>query len=204
MSALPKTLGVHALGLAPRPQRAAQKVHHGGAMIARARPMVETFEMEDQKTRLWCWAAVAVSLARFYGDPGWTQCRVVKEVLKRDHDCCDDPVPPECNTPGDLEMALRHVGCHDSAIGGAPPPSLIAVRLDAGHPVAVEIAWEDGGAHYVVIHDQSASGDMLLIADSLFGPSIRSAAQFPHRYSEVGIWLNTYFTRPSRTPGGES
>jgi len=188
---LPKTLQATPIPLMMKRQRLAD-------LETPQRLALGTFDMEHQKTGLWCWAACTVSLAKHYGLKGMTQGKVVNDILGVTEDCSVDPVPGPCNTTGSLYKALTHYDLLENAIGGAANDAQIDASLDQGRAVAVEIAWDDGGGHYVAICGRSQVDDMLLIGDSLYGPSIRSAEWFPSRYREVGIWLNTYFTRPPK------
>jgi hypothetical protein len=86
------------------------------------------FKIEKQEQPEWCWAAVAVSVERYFDpDSELTQCELVTKVLRKDKDllktgfkipksdspccseqgCCFDP--DQCNYPAELETALKEI-----------------------------------------------------------------------------------------------
>ena len=76
------------------------------------------FEMQKQQHSNWCWAAVAVSVARYFDpDSTWCQCRLASRMAKREKlnvagcGTCRNPssVPKKCNQPWYLQKALRIV-----------------------------------------------------------------------------------------------
>src|SRR5688500_15920023 len=67
------------------------------------------FAMETQTRQEWCWAAVSVSVARFYKQNSpWSQCKLVNEELGLNN-CCQTTIPSECNKPWYLEKGLAKV-----------------------------------------------------------------------------------------------
>lgn len=80
------------------------------------------FVMEPQMQTEWCWAAVAVSVARFYQPTNTIeQCQVVNGELGRD-DCCGGGVFTGCNIPYTLDTALGQVGHLSRPIERDPTP----------------------------------------------------------------------------------
>jgi hypothetical protein len=61
-------------------------------------------KIEKQEMSQWCWAAVSVSVDRFF-DPATTntQCVVAEKVLNRT--CCPNKV--DCNETAFLQVALK-------------------------------------------------------------------------------------------------
>ena len=158
------------------------------------------FRMERQTQSQWCWAAVAVSVTRFYQpSSNITQCRVANRELGTDV-CCADP--PACNQDNTLDTTLRTVG-HLRAFEGGPlsfPP--VRDEINAGRPLGCRIGWLDGGGHFVVIHgvstDQSGASVKRWVAveDPLFGPSDYLINDFTSAYRQgEGEWTHSYFTQ---------
>ena len=70
--------------------------------------MTDAFLLEKQSQDKWCWAAVSVSVARYFLPLSpLTQCRVALAVTGKT-DCCGSG-RAGCNEPGDLEVALKAV-----------------------------------------------------------------------------------------------
>jgi len=70
---------------------------------------LEDFNLEQQKGKLWCWAAAASGVARHYeGDAAPGQCAVAK--LVKGTDCCeDDEVLGFCDNTESVREALEKV-----------------------------------------------------------------------------------------------
>ncbi|HEX8456083.1 MAG TPA: hypothetical protein VF656_02080 [Pyrinomonadaceae bacterium] len=57
------------------------------------------FVMQTQKREEWCWAAVSVSVAKFYNSQSpWRQCQLVNNQLGLAN-CCPSGGPAECDQP---------------------------------------------------------------------------------------------------------
>lgn len=164
----------------------------GGGPVAANRQL--DFVCERQVQSNWCWAAVAVSIARYYrADSHWTQCALASAELGPAV-CCSSPAP--CNTPWYLDSALGRVGHAD---GGAAPGVLtlaeLASELGAGQPVAVRIGYFGGGGHFVVVEGADLDEEMLDVEDPNDGPVHLSYAALRDEYLGAGAWTHTYRTR---------
>lgn len=160
--------------------------------------------LERQERSRWCWAAIAVSLARHFGLTGpagtpWTQRELAARLLSE--------VPPDAApAPADgddllnrellLEQALRVVGCFSHWSRGRPSPQRLAAELQAGQPVCLRIAWHDGGSHYVAVAGLEPATGEVFVQDPLHGPSVHAYEGFPDRYrNRGGVWAETVWTR---------
>ncbi len=152
--------------------------------------------MQKQMTSVWCWAAVSVSVDRFFDhDSEWRQCGLARKVTKQPV-CCSKPVPHKCAQLFYLEDALTLVG----RLKGNPtvgPLSFREVqrRIDKKHPICARIGWRGGGGHFVVIsgyrvHNGAKQVD---VEDPMRkGTSTIDYQTFVHQYRAVGRWTHTY------------
>ncbi len=165
------------------------------------------FQLEKQQHNNWCWAAVAVSVDRYF-DPksAWCQCRMASRMAKaaklRVTQCgtCRRAkrVPHSCNQPWYLDEALKFV----DRLKGKPKPgalSFAGIRksIKAGRPVCARILWGvGGGAHFVVISGcvESASGERWVdVQDPLTGNATWLYDEFLFNYQYFqGRWDETY------------
>lgn len=164
------------------------------------------FEMELQQHNNWCWAAVAVSVDRFFNrNSTWCQCRVASRMAKMEKlkvkNCgtCRKPkrAPEACNRPWFLDRALNIV----ERLKGKPKPrpltfEQIERRIKAGRPVCVRIQWGGGqGGHFVVISGcvGNSSGRWVDVEDPHAGSSTWRYDEFlvNYQYSR-GRWAETY------------
>jgi hypothetical protein len=105
-----------------------------------------SFKVQRQEKSEWCWAAVSVSVNRFFRpDSKHTQCAIAGTALGLS--CCDgaQPVPSDsCNAPHALHPVLGrfHLLAADPIVN---PLTFNQVRteIDAGRPVCVLIKWLD-------------------------------------------------------------
>src|SRR5690242_18625633 len=132
------------------------------------------FQIQTQEQDQWCWAAVSVSVARYF-DPTCmlTQCDVAHNVVGQD--CCS--APALCNSPQPLQnaLALEEVG----SLRDVQPRTLsfddVADEIRKGFPIAVRIEWFGGGGHFLVIRGcrQGPGIQLLNIADPWYVDSIQ-------------------------------
>lgn len=164
-----------------------------------------TFAMQSQLQTNWCWAAVAVSIAKFYGtvQPGsaspWTQCALANAELSQTT-CCSNGASASCNKSWTLDTALTRVG-HLAAprISGTIPPGDVEVELAGSRPVGARIQWYGGGqGHFVVLsgYDDSSGSAEVDVEDPYYGPTLLlDFNTFSTAYqSGAGQWTHTYLT----------
>jgi hypothetical protein len=165
------------------------------------------FSMERQQHSNWCWAAVSVSVDRFFNAASaWCQCRIVSRMAKieklRVKSCgtCEKTtgLPRTCNQPWYLDRALKIVG-RLKAKPKTRPLSFEQTekKIRADRPVCARIQWGPGpDAHFVVISgcETSPAGNRWVdVEDPFAGSSTWLYDEFlvNYRYSQ-GQWLDTF------------
>ncbi|WP_300751426.1 papain-like cysteine protease family protein [Janthinobacterium sp.] len=147
--------------------------------------LILPFEMEPQQGSLLCWAAIAVSLKRFY-DPRQAidQIGFARSLLGENYDQVCAPLD-----------ALEHAGLRYREQEGCIAPGAIQRELEQGHPVLVAARFFIGW-HLLVVH--GIDGDQqLMIADPLHGASRCSYVDFASAYREHYAWSHTYCRIPA-------
>ena len=155
------------------------------------------YPMITQEMDLWCWAAVAQSVHKFF-DSGSTlrQCQIAQPLTGLD--CCGAE-RLDCDVAWVLEDALREVGHYRADFQGRVDFDYIRQSLQADRPICVRIEWGMGGlGHFVVIcgYIISQSGEpWLTIADPKRGISRWPYDQFSFAYRGLGEWTDTYLVK---------
>ncbi|HEX8612419.1 MAG TPA: papain-like cysteine protease family protein [Telluria sp.] len=143
------------------------------------------FEMAPQQGGLLCWAAVAVSLRRFYRkQESIDQIAFARSLLGSNYDQVCPPL-----------RALEHAGLSYREQRGSLPLPAIERQLRDGHPVLIAARYFIGW-HLLVLHGITDDAQ-LLIADSLHGPSQASHADLTAAYREHYCWSHTYCLAPA-------
>ena len=165
------------------------------------------FQIEPQQHSNWCWAAVAVSVERYFDpDSRWCQCRMASRMAKlttlkvKGCGTCKKPTPTPraCNRPWYLEKALQLAG----RLKAKPKPtplsfSRVRKRIAAGRPVCARIVWGQGpDAHFVVIsgwHRTKSGALWVDVEDPDSGSSTWLYEEFRSNYQYAqGHWVATY------------
>lgn len=153
----------------------------------------------------WCWAAVALAVAKAYQDngPDWKdQCTIAGRVKKTT--CCPLGTVGACDEPADLDLALK--GHHD------PTPiapqnnrqfSFVKDQINDGVPLAVRVAFPNAKAgHFLVISGYSEVGGIPHLW--IFDPA--TGLEAPHEfdtfklgYQKLGTWDQTFRTKGTPT-----
>jgi Papain-like cysteine protease AvrRpt2 len=155
------------------------------------------FKMQHQEQDEWCWAANAVSAARYLGGKALSQCALVNDELGR-KSCCSHGDSEECNQPYYLEDALSAAGCHFRHVAHAVSAAAIACALSLGTAIEARIGWTDGrgrfdgSGHFVAITAIEPHTSMLHVADPWYGTSSLTYEEFARAYKTVGVWTDTY------------
>jgi hypothetical protein len=161
----------------------------GGAPPARTSLL---FTMQHQQQTQWCWAAVTSSVATYYQNAGWSQCRVVSAGLGQGI-CCSDASSSACNRPWYLDQALQRVGNLGQYTTGALSLTQIQAEIDAGRPVGVRMAWVNGGGHFIILIGYSDQ-NIVDVQDPWFGRSSVDYQTFRSHYLNGGTWSHSYRT----------
>ncbi|HXS98815.1 MAG TPA: papain-like cysteine protease family protein [Candidatus Limnocylindrales bacterium] len=169
-----------------------------------------TLRVERQMMSEWCWAAVSVSVDRFFRpDSTHTQCEIAGLVLKKI--CCPGQLNVQtdaCNVPGFLGSVFGKLHLLEGDPGDKPLPFAdIQKEIDGGRPVCVLIKWleSDGKpgtrGHFIVIQGYTvtpAQKQFVSIGDPLYGSSSLEYGQFADPKGGYrdgrGVWSFTYLT----------
>lgn len=158
---------------------------------------LERFEMERQKKSNWCWAAVSVSVARFF-DPATErqQCGVAGAL--RGLPCCSG-FTKDCNRPEKLSRALTEVKRFDQIVEPTISFADLRKEINAGRPVCVRFEWQGGEfksfGHFAAIrgYDDSGSEPVVIVDDPFYGRSRRLYRIILDSYQLArGKWTHTY------------
>ena len=172
------------------------------------RPARIEFKMQKQCHSNWCWAAVAASIAAYYGS-NVKQCDIANVELHRD-DCCNHPCDAAnivFNVTNVLASSLNRLSCFEQCSRFTrADPDRIDEELAVGQPLCARMVWRDGGGHFVVIVGSwSDVGGMRMLAleDPFWGPSECSYPGFADHYQLLGgRWIDTYYTKAPPGTGG--
>jgi len=153
-------------------------------------------DIETQEMSEWCWAAVSVSVDRFFNPgSGVRQCDVAQQVLNLNSNCCGNK--QACNEPALLQDALKAIGRFKDAVGRRLRFTEIQTEINIRRrPVCVRIGWEEGGGHFVMIDQfiELTSGDQLVhVLDPLYPNSLIHYDDFVSEYQGDGRWTGTFF-----------
>jgi hypothetical protein len=153
------------------------------------------FAMQQQEQSNWCWAAVGASVDQYYnplGDP--RQCTIATNQIGKQ--CCTTPVPADCNIYGFCDQALQQRGHHASTAGGSAAMAQVKTEIDAGRPLALRIAWNGGGAHFVVISGYQTDDAHIAVDDpGSASHNLVDYSAFPGSYGGGGTWTDTFYTQ---------
>ena len=158
------------------------------------------FPMEHQLEPDWCWNAVTVSIEHYF-DPNsrLTQPDFAVQTLG---------VPlEEADQPYYLSRALSTVGKLHSNPPGFLSFAAIQAELNSNLPVGVQIAWNEGGSHFVLItgYQMSPTGaPQVLVSDPILKDSNSVVWDFdafvlaysPSYTNAEGSWVETCLVKP--------
>ena len=149
-----------------------------------------SLKVQRQQKSEWCWAAVSVSVARFFRpNSTHTQCDIAGSVLNLP--CCHgtQPAPSDsCNTPHALHPVLgRYHLLADHPIVKPLTFDKVRTEIDAGRPVCVLIKWLDNQGHvtdrghFIALNGYRvtpAQKQFVSVTDPLYGASEIDFNQF--------------------------
>jgi hypothetical protein len=160
--------------------------------------MPDQFQIETQEKSEWCWAAVAVSIDKYFDSKSpLKQCDIAKRVLGNDK-CCNGG--DDCNKAMTLIGALNSIKRLSSTLTSPLSFELVRRELDAGRPVCARIKWNGGGAHFVVItgYEILPSGARHVdVADPHSPDTTVDYDDLRNAYYGDGTWVDTYLVTNS-------
>ena len=163
--------------------------------------MKNPFEIEQEAESRWCWAAVGVSVKRYFSPTSTLrQCELANKVIG-DEKCCDRPLPHGLNRSEPLQDVLSNpdVDALKKTLPGiALPFEDIRTQIDASYPVCVRVGWPgQNSGHFIVIYGWGLlqSGEQWVdVADPFFGYWTIPYDQLVDQYQGSGIWTDTFLT----------
>ncbi len=153
------------------------------------------YKLVRQEQTQWCWAALTLAVADFYGKHDWTQGKLVNVERGRD-DACNKPVPPAANMPWYVSKALKRAGHYaDKKKQHKLTFEQAKAEIDADRPLCIRIGWKGGGGHFVGVYGYDEGGSKLLnIGDPWSGEALVAFDTFPDTYEHGGAWSWSYWT----------
>jgi hypothetical protein len=157
------------------------------------------FVMSHQQEQNWCWAAVALTITRYYNTTSiWiSQCQIASSGLG--FICCQvGQNCKDCDVPWRLDSALNVTNNFNTWAPGQASISQIAVEIDGGKPLGVRIGWPDGTGHFCCITGYWEVGGetWLHIEDPCYKHTCLSYSHFRSHYHCDGTWTDSYWTKP--------
>jgi hypothetical protein len=158
------------------------------------------FQVERQEKSNWCWAAVSLSIHKFFKPASARrQCGVAGALLKLP--CCGN-FTRKCNEPESLTSALRHFARLNRVVQRVPEFGEIQTEINAGRPVCARFEWTTGAfkgfGHFAVVcgFDAALGGSVVIVEDPFYGRSRRPYEQIVRSYQfNRGQWTHTYFIK---------
>lgn len=155
------------------------------------------FVMQRQELTQWCWAAVSVSVAKFFAPASaWRQCLMASQELGRQ--CC----PPQflCNKPWYLDRALNRAKCLARMDGHYAKFEHVQAEIASGKPLCCRIGWNGGNnGHFVALDAWSISGQgtkYVHVTDPWFESVDKTYDDFVSAYHAPGDrWTHSYYTQ---------
>jgi hypothetical protein len=159
-----------------------------------------SFTIEHQKQDRWCWAAVAVSVGRYYKRSTKAQCELVSEQLNN-VTCCGGGAGGACNQSNSLRPSLTSVGVDHLLAPGAAGVADIQYEINNRQVICLRYQWSGGLGHFAVIEGcAQIPAAWVAVEDPWFGWSELTLTNLANGnyLGPGGAWTDTYFTS---TPG---
>jgi Papain-like cysteine protease AvrRpt2 len=139
------------------------------------------FRMQPQNEPLWCWLAVASSIAGYYGNSSNAVSQgsladsafsVMPNPGLQPAECNQYPGSPYCMRNGDPKLALAAPGCRIQSNwqSTALPPTQIQQCLQHNAPIVAEIIYGPSFNHFVVIAAVTPDSDPTQAEVYLYDP----------------------------------
>ena len=150
----------------------------------------------EQEQNLWCWAACAEMVLRYYDICHVRQCDFANWLFQQTH-CCAEPSSAECNRGcfvHDVSSLYLQWNIRSTFIGGMVPFSVLQAEIDAGRPVEIGFLWKEQGiAHVVLISGWHTDGteEFVHVNDPNNGFQFLTYAELQTAYGK-GTWSFTW------------
>jgi hypothetical protein len=148
--------------------------------------------IEPQEKSEWCWAAVAVSVEKYF-NPASTlkQCDIATRFFQRD--CCNKGLLDH-DEPVEVKDVLETINRLRTSLDGPLTFDALRKEIDTGRPVCACIVWRSGGGHAVLVTGYSilASGARHVHVEDPLNPSVDiDFEEFVSAYHGDGEWVET-------------
>ncbi|UNK56192.1 hypothetical protein MNQ95_08370 [Pseudoxanthomonas daejeonensis] len=162
------------------------------------------FRIQRQQQSQWCWAAVNVSVRRYYQPASTlTQCQLVNTRPGRSG-CCTNGSSTTCNQPDDTSGVLDGLGHRNTHTDGIVSYATLRDQAAAGRPLFMRIQWSGGGRHAVLATGVEDGGNVIVCdpgassaADASLGTtSVWDYDTLQTAYNTTGSWIATATTEP--------
>jgi len=177
----------------------------GGAL-----PVVKTlkFVMQKQLQTQWCWAAVTSSVATYFKNLGWSQCKLANDQMQLNKPpegtgpplvgtpCCSQGSSQLCNRPWYLDKALTRTRNFGAMSQGALTLAKVKSEIGAGRPIGVRIGWPGTSSGHFVAIGGYAEPNILHVRDPWFGDSNQPYETFKSSY-QGARWTHSYTVTPT-------
>lgn len=164
---------------------------------------VLAYSQEIQQQPNWCWAAVSVSIYKFYGG-SMSQCEIASEFLvgKDGEECCIEPSSSNCNQPFFTSSALEGLSILANEANNALSFARTKTEIDRGRPISCSIRWPSGGGHAVVVYGyapDAAGDDLVYVKDPIDSAGASGTcmlfSRFANSYRGNGRWAWSGLTK---------
>lgn len=166
--------------------------------------VLSKFAIEQQAQNQWCWAAVSLSVFRYFNNQTFaTQCALVNSVFTPPEDCCQAGSGNDCDQSWDISEVLAQYGFLAAEVGGPLDFATLQQQIETAQaPVVIRVQFDDGMTdHFMAIVGCAvdAQGNQIVyVADpsQAAGNSCQyELAGFPENYRPGCAWVNTYQTQ---------
>lgn len=147
-----KATAVAATGAAAQPALD-NKSHHPSELPSKAVGKTLEVPQVQQLALNWCWAGCCAMLVNFFHEQEAQQCRMANQLFGQQA-CCSLSNNFECDRAcqlDDVSKIFSKFGIRAKFQKGPVAFEKIQAEIEAGRPVAVGIAWDEGGGHIVLI-----------------------------------------------------
>lgn len=153
------------------------------------------FNIQAQQQSNWCWAAISVSMTKFYNSNSQLeQCSLVNNRLGRT-DCCQDGSSKQCNQTQSIYKVLPQLGVSASPHAGQQSFIELSEQIQLGHPLVL-ILMRGLDAHYAVLSGVGAN-ETVTIKDPMGGVTRKMSYQEFKKIYEQRYWKGSFFTKPT-------